>query len=118
MKFVRAPRHVLPRRENGVDHEANRICLIRHYEGKDLIWRMGGKTWADRIAGYITMPAELKIYDRKSVCGETLHEGGRLGQPLLQRPTVMDRIIKVFGSEAHARLTKMNLQAETLYIEQ
>lgn len=100
-----------------MDYGANRVCIIRHFEGKDLTWRQGGKSWGDRMSGYVTMPAALLLIDPGSIAGKMLHEGGRLGHPTLSLPAVRDRITAAFGDEAFARLSKMNLRKETLYIE-
>lgn len=122
VKVERVLRLTRPRHERGVDYNAPRIVLVREVRAgqavRELVWRMAGKAWGDLLSGYVPMPAHLTIRDLTdgSILGRDVHEGGRLGRPLLALPEVRAKIVAAFGDEVYACLTRINLKHESVLV--
>lgn len=69
---------------SGVDWGKPQLILL-HHKGDELRWHYGYKAYVSRGTGSVTSLASLVFHSPKnrSRVGETLHEGGRLGKPLM-----------------------------------
>lgn len=102
------PQIIIPRKFGAYDYDApQRVLVLRGKEydlfgttnqapqgSLALVWQCGGKTWGGRVAGYVTMPTELRITNGCITRDEILHSGGRLSQRLLDEHA--ERISEAF----------------------
>lgn len=107
---------IAPRLDDGVDHSADGIVLIRNASGHRLVWRFGRKCWSARSMLYA--PAELQILIpgrrvSESVNGSASSEkASRLSPALLRRCSA--HIDLSFGLGATDRIIEALKTKETV----